>query len=293
MLTSRRFLAALWLPTLLVAGKVPAQDGEAPASARTTRGPGANRTESVRSRTSLLSRADLRTAGLVGVGILVAAQLDEAAARRLQQPDLHRSGGLAAASGIVRTLGDPGALAFSAGAYAVGRLTSRGGLADLGLHATEAIIVSGAASGLMKLAVGRARPYVPSTESGEFGPGADEFRPGRGLGAYTSFPSGHVTAAFAAASAMSAELGRLKPRAGRIATPLLYGGATLVAMSRMYDNKHWASDVLMGAALGTFVGRRVVSWQHSHPGNRFDRRLLPTSIRRSQDGVSLRWTVPL
>lgn len=242
---------------------------------------------------SVLSSDNMRSAGLVALGIVAVSQLDEPLARRFQRPALHGNRGLAATSSVVRTLGDPGALILSAGTYALGRLTKRDGVADLGLHATEAIVVSGVASGLLKFAVGRARPYLAPTEPGEFGPGGDEFRPGRGLGGYTSFPSGHTTAAFAAASAMSAELGRMNPRAGRIATPLLYGGATLVAVSRVYDNKHWVSDVVMGAAVGTFVGRRVVAWQHSHPGNRLDLWLLPTSIAPSTRGVSIGWTVPL
>lgn len=241
----------------------------------------------------LLSSADVRTAGLVALGIVAVSQLDETLARRFQRPALHGNHGLAATSSVVRTLGDPGALMLSAGTYALGRLTKREGMADLGLHATEAIVVSGAVSGLLKFAIGRARPYLAPGEPGEFGPGGDEFRPGRGLGGYTSFPSGHTTAAFAAASAVSVELGRMNPHAGRIATPFLYGGATLVALSRVYDNKHWVSDVVMGAAVGTFVGRRVVAWQHSHPGNRLDRWLLPTSIAPSTRGVSIGWTVPL
>ena len=47
----------------------------------------------------------------------------------------------------------------------------------------------------------------------------------------------------------------------------------------MYSNKHWASDVIMGAAFGTFAGRKVVKYHHSHPGNRVDKWLLAGSIR--------------
>jgi membrane-associated phospholipid phosphatase len=54
----------------------------------------------------------------------------------------------------------------------------------------------------------------------------------------------------------------------------MYGGASLVALSRMYNNAHWASDVVAGAAIGTIVGLKVVKFQHSHPDNRIDRELL-------------------
>jgi membrane-associated phospholipid phosphatase len=35
---------------------------------------------------------------------------------------------------------------------------------------------------------------------------------------------------------------------------LLYGAATLTGISRVYDHKHWASDVLLGAGIGTVSG---------------------------------------
>jgi hypothetical protein len=45
----------------------------------------------------------------------------------------------------------------------------------------------------------------------------------------------------------------------------------------MYEDKHWASDVVMGAAIGTFAGLKVVRFNHTHEGNRIDRWLLGTS----------------
>jgi membrane-associated phospholipid phosphatase len=42
----------------------------------------------------------------------------------------------------------------------------------------------------------------------------------------------------------------------------------------MYNNMHWASDVMAGAAIGTLVGLKVVKYTHSHPGNRIDNNLI-------------------
>ena len=67
----------------------------------------------------------------------------------------------------------------------------------------------------------------------------------------TSFPSGHAAAAFAAASVLERHLGY------RASWPALVG-ATYVATSRLVDNRHFLSDVLMGAGVGTAAGWTVV-----------------------------------
>jgi hypothetical protein len=59
----------------------------------------------------------------------------------------------------------------------------------------------------------------------------------------------------------------------------------------MYHDKHWASDVALGAAIGTFSGLKVVRYAHAHPQNRLDRIMLgaratPT-IRNGNAGIAL------
>jgi membrane-associated phospholipid phosphatase len=39
-----------------------------------------------------------------------------------------------------------------------------------------------------------------------------------------------------------------------------YGSAGLVGAARIYNNKHWVSDVFLGAAIGYFVGRFTVNF---------------------------------
>ena len=62
-----------------------------------------------------------------------------------------------------------------------------------------------------------------------------------------SFPSGHATVTFAAATVLQQHLGY------KAAIPT-YIVATYVAASRLHDNVHWTSDVVMGAALGVMIG---------------------------------------
>lgn len=254
--------------------------------------PAASPVQTVGTDIPILFRRDLATMGLVLLGVAAATQLDRPVAHGLQSPSLQHSEALHRASAAANTVGDPGALLFTAALYATGRVSHRPELADAGLHATEAIVVSGAVTGVLKFATGRARPRVAGLEPDERRIDTDEFRPGRGRGGFTSFPSGHTTAAFAAASAITSELRRSHPGSARLMGPLLYGGASLVGLSRMYADKHWASDVIMGAAVGTFVGRRIVGYQHAHPGNQLDRWLLPTSVAPAQGGLTLRWSIP-
>jgi membrane-associated phospholipid phosphatase len=53
----------------------------------------------------------------------------------------------------------------------------------------------------------------------------------------------------------------------------------------MYNNQHWASDVIAGAAIGTLTGIKVFRYQHSHPDNWLDRKLLRAGISVSNTGM--------
>ncbi len=122
-----------------------------------------------------------------------------------------------------------------------------------------------------------------------------DFDPGRGFktGDFSSFPSGHTTTAFAAAAAVTNETTRWWPRSTWIVGPLMYGGATAVGLSRMYHNRHWASDVVVGAMIGTFSGRKVVQYAHGHPGNKLDRLMLRAAVvPDGQGGRMLMVSIP-
>lgn len=74
-----------------------------------------------------------------------------------------------------------------------------------------------------------------------------------------SFPSGHTTVAFAAATVYALEY-KNKPWVPVFA----YTAASLIGMSRLTENKHWATDVLAGAALGYLTGKQVVNNYHRY-----------------------------
>ena len=148
----------------------------------------------------------------------------------------------------------PGVLVASAGAYAFGKLAHEPALADIGWHTSEAMIVGAIATELVKGIAGRSRPYVTADSN------ADDWKFGAGFGSEDrqSFPSGHTMTAFAAAAALSSEVQLKWPRYTWPARIALYGGASLVGLARMYRNQHWASDVVLGAGIGTMAGLMTV-----------------------------------
>jgi undecaprenyl-diphosphatase len=72
----------------------------------------------------------------------------------------------------------------------------------------------------------------------------------KSAGLNSSFPSGHAGTAFAIATVLAHQYPRLK-------IPL-YLGASLVCLSRIYLGRHYPSDILAGAAIGTFTAIEVV-----------------------------------
>ncbi|MEP6992169.1 MAG: phosphatase PAP2 family protein [bacterium] len=230
--------------------------------------------------------------GALASGVIFAAlfarRLDDHYARRLQDSSTQANSKLHALSTFVRTTAAPGAFIIGTSMYATGRIVKNDHLASLGLHGTESLLVGELVGGVLKGVIGRQRPYVNPQNSHSFG-----FLRGFGGGdQYRSFPSGHSLAAFAAAAAVSSETSGWWPNTRWIFGPVLFTGATFTGVSRMYDNKHWASDVIVGAGLGTFAGLKVVRYTNAHPGNRIDRWLLSGSLVPTADGGhALHWSL--
>jgi membrane-associated phospholipid phosphatase len=110
---------------------------------------------------------------------------------------------------------------------------------------------------------------------------------------YASFPSGHTTLAFAAATAVSREVAYSWPRASRYVTPASYSVATLVSMARIYKSEHWASDVVAGAGVGTFSGLLIERYNRAYPNNVLNRKFLPISVVPEGRGALAVWSFPM
>ena len=113
----------------------------------------------------------------------------------------------------------------------------------------EALILADASTFVIKEAVGRGRPNATSSKG--------DFNSFGFINDYDSFPSMHTSSSFALASVLAATSETFAMKTA------YYSAATFVAFSRLYQNKHWASDVLFGAALGELCGRVVTSYHAS------------------------------
>jgi membrane-associated phospholipid phosphatase len=130
--------------------------------------------------------------------------------------------------------------------------------------ATTGLALGFVASRTTKHFLHRARPCTGAAPSDVFvGPPSDSLPncpKGSGVGSYSSFFSEHTMALFAIASAATFQAQRQNdPRAATVAA-LTFGSASLFSLGRIYQQHHWLSDVIVGAAVGTasgFVGAQL------------------------------------
>ena len=132
----------------------------------------------------------------------------------------------------------PGLFALSMG----GRVFMKPGMQKLGSRALQSTLLAGAAALALKSIVGRQRPNSSGSNAYVFQP----FATGD-----ISFPSGHTAVAFALATSLARET---KDQWTDLA---FFAAASLTAYSRMHDDKHWASDVIVGAGIGILSARFV------------------------------------
>jgi membrane-associated phospholipid phosphatase len=232
--------------------------------------------DTINEKTPLLVGKDAILLGVFALGTAAVAPIDMQIASRLQDPRAQENRFLKTAANGFRLLGDPGSIVTGFGIYAIGRLDGQRRVQSLGLHSLESIVFSDILGGGIKLLAGRQRPFVDVKNPYSFqlwrGFEGDQYR---------SFASGHSTTAFAFASTLTRETQFWWPHGAFLVGTVFYGGATMVGLSRIYNNMHWASDVMAGAAIGTIVGLKVVKYTHSHPGNSIDNKLIKGN-KRSQ-----------
>jgi len=130
---------------------------------------------------------------------------------------------------------------FVAGMAGIGYAFDQPQLKAASADALEASLFSvGVLAVPAKFFIGRSRPDK------DLGPA--HYEP---LNLGSSLPSFTTTGSFAVASTLSEHF----PQPA--VSILAYGLAGVAGLTRIYDDKHWASDVFLGAALGTLIGKAV------------------------------------
>ena len=244
----------------------------------------------IRKHKKLFTHRDVVMAGVWAGTTILLTPLDKHLAHELQDPSVQANKFLGTVSKRVEYIASPGAYFIGGSLYVVGRLARQPRIADLGWHGTEAVLMGELTSYLIKGTVGRARPFVTIDDPDDF-----KFGGGFGKHASTSFPSGHSTASFAFATLVTLETHHWKPSSTWYVAPVMFGGATLVGLARLYSNAHWASDVVMGAGVGTFTALEVYRYNHvTSRHNRVNRWLLsavPSVSPNVNGGATLGWSV--
>jgi membrane-associated phospholipid phosphatase len=204
----------------------------------------------------LFRRGDAVFIGGALVTIALTTLVDQHLAVAAQQPGgprdrFHRLTALGS------TVGDAYPVELVLGLWATGFVARKGELETLGREGAEALLISGVVTQLIKGTVGRERP---SSATGH----ADNYEFGRGFGnnAFSSFPSGHTSVAFSVATVMAVGTAHKSPLLHNTISVIAFGVATSVGLSRLYDNDHWASDVLGGAAVGITSGLVAIRIDH-------------------------------
>ena len=231
---------------------------------------------------TFFTRRDAVATGVALAGTALVYQFDERIARWSQEPSVQ---GGASRRKIVKDLTFINETPFTFGAvavYGIGRLTHSETTADVGLHMTESLVLTTAIGQVIRGAIGRARPSsaVDGPSTHKFGRGYTNFE-------YRSFPSLHAATAFAASAAAVEEIRIRNPHALPWAAPLLYGVATIPGFTRLYLNKHWASDIAAGSFLGAMLGIKTVRYAHSRPRNKLDRFMLGVSVAPAPNGAAV------
>ena len=152
------------------------------------------------------------------------------------------------ATDIGALVGDPYIhIGIVAAVYGLGIIGDSPHVKEMGEMLGEALFLADATTFLVKQSAGRARPFVRNDNH------KGVYLPGQFKTNFDSLPSMHTASSFAMASIMAANSDSLA------AQLLYYSAAAFVGFSRVYQDKHWASDVILGAAIGELCGRIVMA----------------------------------
>jgi len=131
----------------------------------------------------------------------------------------------------------------AAGSFVFGQFTGNDHLRETGFLSGEAALNSTVIAYALKEVTQRQRPYE-TAGNGHFFVGG------------SSFPSEHAAVAWSVASIVAHEY------PGPLTKLLAYGLASTVTITRVTGKQHFSSDVVVGSALGWYLGRQIYRARH-------------------------------
>jgi hypothetical protein len=209
---------------------------------------------------------------IVPIVVGVSVAFDEEARERVLRthtPSLDRLAKFANGFGTAKRLVPAMAVSY-VGALA----THRESLASATLNTAAGYVAADLTESLLKPIVGRERPHVEGNSR--------RFRPFSARGDWHSFPSAHVSHIASVVEAVSQQTH---------STPIWAAGDILVALvgwDRVYEDQHWASDVVATAALSSMVSGAAVRWLQSHRSHSSDS---PAAINNRTPGPTTMTTI--
>jgi membrane-associated phospholipid phosphatase len=209
--------------------------------------------------------SDLLKLGLLGAGTFLVAQADQPIRTAVLKDQSYYHSVPIVAGRVWGEIYMPIVMFGGYAAYSL--ITSDIGTRKIAYEIGQASLYAGALSFVLKLVIGRSRPYKNE--------GYSFFRPFNSIFDQDSksMPSGHSTVAFVLSTVLS------RNADSPIMKILAYLPAAFTMISRVYQDQHWTSDTFAGAALGYFVGTWVVDHHESNSSSVKMTSLYPLSIR--------------
>jgi Membrane-associated phospholipid phosphatase len=229
----------------------------------------------------LISGRDMALVGGATLGSALISRFDVPVARTFGDSAFHaRHPALTTTAKRASIVTETALMAAGGTIYGIARLRHDDATADVALHTTESVLGAALLIQVVRGALGRARPYVIDDAGEKKDADPYDFKPLHGFTSfnYRSFPSMHAMASFAVATALTQEMRQRNTPHRQVVSPLLYVGAAVPSLARLYLDEHWTSDIAMGVFLGIFSGQKVVGYSHDHPDNRLDHTFLGTRM---------------
>jgi membrane-associated phospholipid phosphatase len=168
------------------------------------------------------------------------------------------------------------AVTLTAGFYLTGMLLKSEWAKETAMMLGTSIFSSSLVMGGLKNAAGRARP----------GPISDnlEFKPFNESPAYHAFPSGHSSVAFGISLMLARRVDSVPLKV------FFYSLAGTTAVSRMYSDSHWVSDIAFGGMIAWFCADAAVArlQANRYKKTRGSRDVLVWKVYPYPGGITLR-----